>query len=317
MPVCEQSVTNGLFFIVGAPRSGTTLLQAILSSHPRIMLPSETEFFMKFIPSDRATSDEALWEAYIEDLVQSERFQDQGLDTTVFTERMKHTGRNARNVFLTMMMMHAEKTGCPRIGEKSPHHCRHVETILSHFPHAKFIHIHRDPRDVAASLQNTPWSRGSHRNHAKEWAKIMCEHDRLLKLLPGSCYTEIAYKRLVTNTESEIRRLCDFLGEVYDPDMLQFHERSDDGYSPREQEWKSRTRRPISNDRIDVYKKMLTPRQIASIERITAAWLCHFGYTTSHMSNLQRLESQSVDVFGGICDSICKVRNSILKRLGG
>jgi len=315
MTICEQSVADGLFFVVGAPRSGTTLLQAILSSHPRIMLPSETEYFMKFVPSDHVKSDDAQWAKYLDELVQSERFLEQGLDAAEFTKRLKHTDKSARNVFLAMMTMHAERTGCTRIGEKSPHHCRHVEEILFYFPHAKFIHIHRDPRDVAGSLQNTPWSRGSHRSHAKEWSRIMHEHDRLLKVLSPSCYTEIAYINLVTDTESETRRLCDFLGEAFDPAMLLFHERSDDGYAPREQEWKSRTRRPISNDRIGVYKKLLSLRQIASIERITSPWILQFGYTLYHIPKLQRLLSHMVDLFGGFQDSLHKIKHSIQKRL--
>ena len=121
---------RSVFFIVGAPRSGTTLLQSILASHPNIAIPPETEFFMKF--ADPASI--ARWDAWLEGFLASRAWSDQGLDADAFVRRAEATDRTPRSLFLALLSMHAERTGKGRVGEKSPQHARWIDRIEASFP---------------------------------------------------------------------------------------------------------------------------------------------------------------------------------------
>jgi len=314
-----EGLERGMFFIVGVPRSGTTLLQAMLTSHPRMAIPPETEFFMKHRPPAAASrGDEAAWTAYIDRWLASRGFTEQGLDAGAMRVRLRGLDaaqRTARGVFLELLAAHAERTGKPRIGEKSPHHCRHVEELATMFPHARFIHIHRDPRDVVASLLKVPWVKGSHLTLARGWARIMRDHSRLVRSMPADRYMTVRYETLVERPEDEAARLCVFLGEVMQPEMLAFHERRDRGFAERESSWKGGTLRPVSAASVGRFRNDLTPRQIAGVQRVVGGLLAEFGYRAEPVrsSLLWRLG----DAGTVIGERLARVGRSIAKRTGG
>jgi len=290
-----------LFFIIGAPRSGTTLLQTILSTHSRIFIPPETEFFMRFAPqldAAAASGDNLKWQKALRNWFRSDRWIDQHIDTEPFLQRLAGRERSAREAFRTLIELHALNANVSRIGEKSPHHCRHVQTIHNMFPHAKFIHIYRDPRDVVASRIRMPWSHGSHLAVAREWDRIAQQHLRDIRDLPPSIYTSVRFETLVTEsqTEIEVRRTCEFLGEAFEPRMLDradlkehvHDETNQPAFSDREKPWKIRASAPITNCRIGTFKKSLSPRKVAGIERICARSMAKLQYAplSDHKSRL-------------------------------
>lgn len=314
----HDGLERGMFFIVGVPRSGTTLLQAMLASHPRIAVPPETEFFMKHRPpAGAARGDEGAWVEHIDRWLASRGFTEQGLDAGAMRARLRALGasqRTAPGVFLELLAAHSERTGKPRIGEKSPHHCRHVEELAALFPHARFIHIHRDPRDVVASLMKVPWVKGSHLTLARGWAKIMRDHSRLVRAMPADRYTTVRYETLVERPEDEAARLCTFLGEVMQPEMLAFHERADRGFAERESSWKGGTLRPVSMSSVGRFRADLTPRQVAGVQRVVGGLLTEFGYRPEPVrpSVLWRIG----DAGTVIGERLARIGRSIGKRTG-
>lgn len=268
-----ETLANNLFFIVGVPRSGTTLLQAMLASHPNILIPPETEYFMYFNNHGNNLALEAT-NTQLDKYLKSQAWQEQNLSDSDYRDAISKTDRSIRSLFLSLMMLHIDKAGSNkcRIGEKSPHHCRHVLRILDMFPSAKFIHIHRDPRDVVASRIKLKWSQhASCLSVAREWANIMADHFQLVqKLSSKNCYLTVRYETLVDSPETEIQRVCNFLNETYNPAMLEYYNRNDAGFSERETQWKGGTMKPLTTASIGRYKQDLTPRQIAGIQKITA-----------------------------------------------
>lgn len=277
-----DDLASGLFFIVGSPRSGTTLLQAMLSSHPRLATPPETKFFQKHDPAlprhggDPLPADRL--DAYLDSLFASSDWREIGLPREELESAIRAGDRSARSIFLTILSAYQARVGRPRLGEKTPLHARCVPRIRSVFPDAKFIHIHRDPRDVVASMLQMQWTQGTVRSEARTWRKTLCEHLRCLTTLPPTCYTGVRFETLVEKPEEELRRLCEFLGESFNPAMLEFHDRETTGYHQREEQWKGMTRRPLTNQSIGRFKKDLTRRQIAQVERIVGPLLERFGY---------------------------------------
>lgn len=313
-----QRLAAGLFFIVGVPRSGTTLLQAMLTSHPEIGIPPETEFFMKHRPPAACATDERAWQRYLSAWFAAQGFVEQDIDPDAMRARLDRLApaeRTERRVFLELLATHAERSGKRRVGEKSPHHCRHVESIARLFPEAKFIHILRDPRDVVASLKRVPWSQGSHLTLARGWKRILEDHRRLLREMPGDQYTGVSYEDLVFHPERELGRLCAFLGEELRPEMLNFHERRDRGFAEREAAWKGGTMRPINASSIGRYASDLSPREIAGVERVVGPLLKEFGYEPAPIHRSALWPVADFGIAGG--EVVTRFGRSVRKRLGG
>ncbi len=272
-----DELAAGIFFIVGAPRSGTTLLQAMLSSHSRIFIPPETEFFMSFEPPG-SEAPSRVWDEYWQRIRASRKWRDQGVDLDEFKRRCDTTDQSSRAVFLELLQMHAERAGKPRAGEKSPHHYRHTKRIREVFPSARFVNIIRDPRDVVASRMRTPWSRGGVADHARSWRRAIEAHERNAASLPAAAYRSVRFEDLVGEPEGTLRSICEFLGEEFEAPMLEFHDRKQAGFSDREQDWKGNTFKPLSAAAVGRHKETLSPRQVDIIQRITSSQMREFCY---------------------------------------
>lgn len=224
--------------------------------------------------ADDRVSDEALAR-----YIRSQAWQDQALsrDALLAQWERRDDRRTVKGLFEALGTLHAETAGKSRIGEKSPHHCHHVERIRRIFPAAKFIHIHRDPRDVIASRLSVPWTHSSHLYLAREWARIMERQMGHAERLGPDTHLTLRYESLVAEPEAQVRRLCEFLGESYEVEMLQFHERAQAGFSDRERAWKERTRQPLTDTSIGRYQRDLSTRQIAGIERTIGRQLLEAG----------------------------------------
>lgn len=281
MPATDPLADN-LFFIVGTGRSGTTLLQAMLASHSRLDIPPETKFFQRHDPIEPRFDGDPLpadrFEAWLEDYFASPDWADLGLERREVEPLMRAGDRSAASLFLALMRAWRSRSGKARLGEKSPLHCKCVRRIAQVFPAARFIHVYRDPRDVVASMRTMEWTTASVRDHARNWRKILDEHRRLCHEMPPQRYTGVRFETLIERPEEELRRLCGFLGEAFEPQMLRYHERGHSGFHERESAWKDQTRRPLSNASIGRYRSNLTPRQVALVERLAGPTMVKLGY---------------------------------------
>jgi hypothetical protein len=111
----------------------------------------------------------------------------------------------------------AEAQGKPRWAEKTPSHVYHMKEIKTRIPTAKFIHIVRDGRSVAASLRKIGWSSGSSDSHAQlawaaqSWAHAFAHGRRAGEDMAGD-YLEIRYEDIVTDLGGALGRINGFLG---------------------------------------------------------------------------------------------------------
>jgi hypothetical protein len=272
-----DDLARGLFFIVGTGRCGTTLLQAMLSCHSRIYIPPETNFFAYWYPGrvgptptgagNRFASVEEA-RAYIAWASAMRFWPDLQLDEDRLARDTIDLGADAKALFLAAMTQFRERSGKPHLGEKTPIHRKHVKRIARDFPDARFIGIYRDPRDTVTSMLGLDWGRhGSAYRHARTWARSMrlqVEHEQLLG---PERFTTLRYESLIEDPEAELRRLCAFLGEDFQPDMLHPEQRKDPGFNERETRWKGLTLSPVSKQRIGRYREKLRPEQVWIIEK--------------------------------------------------
>jgi Sulfotransferase family len=212
-------------FIVGATRSGTTLLRLMLDAHPQMAIPSETHFIPDLIKAYRleSTSPERLAEV----VTAHRRWGDFRLDADDLLERFRAidplTPGDAIRAFFEL---YAEREGKPRWGDKTPGYVREMHRIESVLPEARFVHLIRDGRDVALSVLGMNWGPSTVPEAAFRWKKrILRAREQVPRI---GHYVEIRYEDLVRDTEQTLRRVCEFVELPYDEAMLRYHERAEE-----------------------------------------------------------------------------------------
>lgn len=275
-----------LFFIVGTGRCGSTLLQAMLTSHPNLYIPPELRYFGRHEPGVRFSDplrDEHV-EAYLALCQRDIWWEDMGMDVAAFQEAVRGGLRTSRGIYLWILGDVATRRGNrkPRCGEKTPYYATFVEHIAELFPGARFIHLYRDPRDVTASYLEQYWVQGGTALRVANYLlHVFRRTERAAQQLGPERFCTVKYENLVASPEPELRRLCGFLGEDYDPAMLQFAEREDAGYLEVEEGWKGLTRAELTRDRVGRYRGRLTPRQVWTVEKRLESVLPPLGYARS------------------------------------
>ena len=298
-------------FIVGPGRSGTTLLRSVLSAHSRMVVTPETHFMKRVAKAGGLVhAAPADFDAFWNDYTQSTRFSDLGVDPGRCLKIVAEQGeRTFRAAFYALLAAYGEREGTSRVGEKTPGHVRFLPLLLAWFPAARVVVVQRDPRAVVASQLRSPWVRNqlaarSLRQgwtagtrlyqaawYAADWVEIF---ERIVPAWEGDARMRtVAYEALVEDTEGEVRRLCEFLGEPFEPAMLS-DRTSDTVPRPagteaiRDERWRrwrqehhAQTLRPVSTDSLAKWKEGLTPLEIAVVEGRCERGMRAAGYAPS------------------------------------
>jgi hypothetical protein len=213
-------------FVVGCSRSGTTLVQTILDSHPRLSVIYEADFLVDVplgLRSSLANASEALTlaEAHPNFGVDSSFCSDSfdALTTSVVCRELGIT--DAAGAMRVLAASHALAQGKRRWGNKTPKALLHLAELAIVYPDAQFIHVIRDGRDSASSQ-----ARMSHRSlveGALLWRTGMRTGRRAGSYLGPDRYLEVRLEELLSSPEEQIRRMCAFLCEDFDQTLLHFH----------------------------------------------------------------------------------------------
>lgn len=253
-------------FIVGAPRSGTTLLAVLLNRHSRIAIPPETQFFTEYCLSGQAGE---LMEGAREEQVASalafSRIKDLDLTVEDVLNRFGRYDNDHNGLFRALLETYAEKQQKPRAGEKTPSHLEHVDKLLGFYPEAKVLCIVRDGRDVVRSLVKTTWAEPDNpRRHGlfcMEWSDYAKTAAHYVRSLAKDRFLLVRYEDILTDAENQLRSICSFLREDYEPQMLAVEAGS--GVVPEwEAEWKQKAEETIDPSRAFAWRTQADIREI-------------------------------------------------------
>jgi hypothetical protein len=261
---------NAPIFIGGVGRSGTTLMRVLLDAHPRICcgpelkaLPQISELFQSFLGGERRM------EAYGISPADLQGYFRQFVDSL--------TGNFRRS------------SGKPRWAEKTPNNVRHMATLGTIFPDARFIHMVRDGRDVACSLVTMNWRdirTGEKLSYTQNiasaagyWQNIVRHawHQASLPILRNRVI-QVPYEGMVRNVEGVMRPLLQFLGEQWDPAILEAHKK-DRSHEPHESSSEQATR-PVYDTAIGRWKRDMSPADKIAFKAEAQPLLEQMGYAT-------------------------------------
>jgi Sulfotransferase family len=196
-------------FILGAPRSGTTWLQELLGSHPEIVSCQELKLMCLYLVSlwlgwqDQPLGDEGLW--------RDQRFAGLAcvLDEQEFLDAIRGFADACYSKVLEL------KPGARVVLDKDPPNSLYVESLMKLFPDAKFVHIIRDGREVAASLVNAngSWARNWAPRKVGPAAQVWRRHvEASYKAQQSRHYLEVRHESLMEKPDVVLHEILTFLG---------------------------------------------------------------------------------------------------------
>jgi hypothetical protein len=269
-------------FVVGFQRSGTTLTQALLGAHSRIAAPPEMHFVFRIARfADRygdLTDDGNLRRVIHEALnPPADLFADCGFDERrIFDRVIRNADPTMHGVLEAIMDDFAERHGKVRWSEKSPG--QSVAQVQSVFPDAQIIHIVRDPRDVIASSLATPWTTKSAHDLAHRWRQFTIENVRRGLSAGPARFLQVRYEDLTRDPEAVLRVVFAFLGERYEPAVLNDPSRRRDTIAKAAAPWQQRALEPVVPAQSGGWRTRLGRRDRAIVQSIFHRELPILGY---------------------------------------
>lgn len=252
-------------FIVGAERSGTTMFRLMLDHHPEITVIPEFEYVVDLL-AERET-----WpslEQFYSHLQSDRIFLDQK-----FTINPDLDYPALVNSFLIQQRIREEKQHVLSVVH------RNFDQLKLIWPSARYIHIIRDPRDVARSCIHMGWA-GNVWTGVERWIDAEKQWVKLKPELSASTYLDLKEEYLIEDPVKVLNDVCSFIGVPYDSQML--------GYNL------STTYSKPDPSLIYQWKRKLTSKEVQLVESRTGGMLIESGYTPSglpkiHPSFLHRI----------------------------
>ncbi|MBB6350532.1 sulfotransferase family protein [Nonomuraea muscovyensis] len=269
-------------FVVGCPRSGTTMLQLMLHSHPRIAVPPETRFLIPAYMRRRTFGDMRLAQRRraLAEWVAGDRttkFKELKIDQDDYVRQAVEGPGSLGSVLGTTFRMYADRFDKARWGDKRPSYVKQVDYLLRMFPDAQFIHLIRDGRDCVSSLKEMPWYTHNSFHAVSTWAEAIDAGVRLRKTMPEDSYYELRYEDLTDDPSTELKKLCLFLEEDFDPAMVSPREAAAVAVPPHKV-WHSNTHGDVTRSRVGSWANRLDAWEISLCEQVLGERLEANGY---------------------------------------
>ena len=237
-------------FLVGARRSGSTLMRVMLDFHPRICFPRhfEIELAVQFIGGgirDRGALPESL-APYYDSLESTYEFRnkaheiDRSLGLRALLDSFLRQSQGASGKPVVMAAVHD-----------------HFGRLIRIWPKARFLYLLRDGRDVARSRIALGWD-GNYWAATAPWIVAEREWEELQEVVPADRRMELKYEDLVGNTVAELGRVCEFIGIPYDDAIFDYLRAT--SYERPDPKLVAQWRRKLSENEVRLAEARLAPR---------------------------------------------------------
>lgn len=277
-----RAMANDPVFIVGTERSGSNLLRLILDAHSKLVIPHPPHvmnYFAALEPRYGDLSDPPRFRRLVDDVLALVRAHIHPWPWVPEAGEIVERART-HDVFGVYVALHEalrDHEGKARWGCKSTFMIAHVPRILQAFPRARLLWLYRDPRDVAASSRESVFSAFHPYYTAQLWAHQQAQGLAAEALAPEGVL-RLPYEALVGAPERELRRVCDWMGEDFEPAMLQWFRRDEARRSATLSESWANTASPMQTARQERWRKDLSTEEVVAVEAVARREMAALGY---------------------------------------
>ena len=285
-----------MFFIMGRPRSGTTLLSTLFDAHHNVRIPPEFPIFLSLIQRFRKVKswDEQTIIEFVNHIAKNDVFKHRTLENlNVDIEQLTRNLMSLKEGGTLADFLKAfnyssfsifPKDEILQIGDKNPLYSIYVNRFVKTCPDARFVCIVRDYRDNFVSMKKLAeleLEAPALTLQVTRWRFVVRLFFRWKKKFPEKFFL-IRYEDLAEKPEETIIAICQFLGLPFDPTVFDFFHKKEETlkFYPQEiiEKYHSSLLKPISTSRIGLYKSQLTPAQIRLADKVAGSYADRLGY---------------------------------------
>jgi hypothetical protein len=286
------------FFLLGNPRSGTSVFRLMLNAHKDILVPPECGFlqwwYLKYKDWSVGSNSQSDIESFVEDVRKSRKIETWNLDYSnlkkfIIKDAPKDYGELCLGVYRFFAFQRNRNVKI--IGDKNNYYIHHLDDLKKIWASSKFILIIRDGRDVACSYMalNELKSESPYkpklpkdiRQIAFEWVNNNSNVISFFNTLSEDRYTIVKYEDLMSDPSDVLSKVCLFLNVAFDPKMLDYY--LDNLTSLEEPEatldWKRKTLEKPDVSGIGKYKLGLSNEEVNIFNKMAADLLSQFNYS--------------------------------------
>ncbi len=267
-----------ILFVFGAARSGTTILNNLLSRHFSYGMGPEGTFLAEWarrLPEYGDLSVDANIHRLVRDIadcrmlyIARHKYRRNPFDVTPELIMARLRERSYAGVVYAVFECMAELQGCLRVGNKNPGYAKHFPVLHRLFPtQAKYLSIVRDGRDVALSIMKTRWGPNSSYIAAKRWTAALAALSEMKRHLGPDRLHVIRYEDLLRQPSETLESVRDFLS-----------------IAPGKAAVEAAVRELTQGERaanFDKWKHQMSARNLRCFEGLAGEWLQSYGYQLS------------------------------------
>lgn len=290
----EHKTQIPVFFIIGRPRTGTTLLQSLFDAHSNVVIPWECQFVLNLYPAYGKIThwNKELLMRFFADLVKQWQFSSWNIDheklkTGLLTCEGECAYRDVCQVVYLNFISFYPKEKVSLIGDKNHGYTIYTDRLLKLYPEAKFIYILRDYRDNFDSVKRVDFEVPIVSLVVYKWKYFYKKTLEAAKKHPDA-FLFLRYEDLVTEPERYFRKVSDFLGIPYLPEVFDFYKmksRAEETYPAEvlEKQHKSLFN-PINTSRLGLWKKSMSETQVRIADQVAGDYAELAGYSRKYVS---------------------------------
>lgn len=282
----ENNKNIPFFFIIGRPRSGTTLLQSLFDAHPDVVIPPESlvimRLFNKYGHHKKLKLPDP--EIFVKELQTINKFEAWPIDTNKLISDMKNFNGDFHSLIKTVYSCYKTpflKEPVKIFGDKNPHHSLNLKKIFKIFPEAKIIYIIRDYRDHILSVKRVRLLFESTTISAYRWKRSLISISKLKKKFADSFFT-LRYEDFVENPNTEMQKMCEFLHIDFRPAVFDFYKKDFVLPSKLSLEtfnlFHSALLKPINNSAVGKWREFLPLKDVQIADYICGSKGTEYGY---------------------------------------
>jgi sulfotransferase family protein len=315
---------NPYLFIVGCPRSGTTLLRRMLDAHSDLAITRETHWIPDFFEKrDGLTPEGRVTRELIPKLLGHSEFSKLGIAREQLEALIKSNEPPSYATFVTGIFdLYGRLQGKRLVGDKTPGYVRKLRTLHTLWPKARFLHLIRDGRDVCLSAISWKKKTASLAKRFPTWsedpvstAAVWWKWNVRLGLEAGQefgpgLYYEMRYESLVADPAGQTKALCKFLSVPYEESMLRFHEgrtKSEDDLDAKHA-WL-----PITPGLRD-WRQQMDPEDLQRFEAAAGDLIKELGYSRAILRPEQRAREQASLIYQAFTQDALSRRGRLLPK---